>query len=192
MTKDNIVNGPVKSHPLFNAGVSVADAPSTPKQFCFWKCSVDKAIELNRTWHSLLPKIVKSNVVRNTRCICYLAAYGGFDWAVAIWTDPVAANKLPDGRRSLELRRFAICETAPRNTASCMLAWMRKDIKRLYPELVKLISYQDMGSHVGTIYLASGWIKASTSRNVHWDTGSRVRSKPKSLAKKTRWEWSYD
>ena len=113
-------------------------------------------MELNRTWHSVLPKTNLGNLTRNRRYVAYTAEFDGLDYAVAIWTSPVAANRLKDGDRRLELRRMAIAKNAPDNTASRMIAWMRRDVKRKWPELVGLVSYQDTSAHRGTIYAASG------------------------------------
>jgi hypothetical protein len=89
----------------------------------------------------------------------------------------------------LELRRMAINETAPKNTASRMLFYMRKDIKKRFPEIARLISYQDTEAHLGTIYKASNWTLINTmSTEVDWAASGRQRNKPQSNAPKVRWE----
>jgi hypothetical protein len=89
-----------------------------------------RAMELNRKWHSVLPKTNRGNLTRNKRYVAYTAEYDGLFYAVAIWTDPVAANRLKNGDRKLELRRMAISGDAPKNTASRMIGWMRREVKR--------------------------------------------------------------
>jgi len=69
----------------------------------------------------------------------------------------------------LELRRFAIAPDAPKNTASRVLAIMRTFIKRNRPEVCRLVSYQDVEAHAGTIYKASGWSIAGTHKGGSWN-----------------------
>jgi hypothetical protein len=63
---------------------------------------------------------------------------------------------------------------------------MVKDIKRRFQEVTKLISYQDTEVHLGTIYKASGWVNASTSRGGDWN--NRQRNVAQTTAPKVRWE----
>jgi hypothetical protein len=144
---------------------------------------------LNSQWHSRFPYIHWSNVVRNKRSICYVASFDNQHWAVAIWSSPIAGNRLKDGWLLLELRRMAIKDGAPKNTASRMLSWMRKDIEKRFPEIIKLISYQDVDVHEGTIYKASGWIAHNPAKFTDWSTSTRKRSKAQSTAAKVRWEY---
>jgi hypothetical protein len=144
---------------------------------------------LNSHWHSRFPQIDWSNVVRNRRYICYGARFEGQYYAVAIWSSPIAANRLKDGQLLLELRRMAIQDKAPMNTASRMLSWMKKDIKKRFPELIRLISYQDTEVHFGTIYKASGWTLVETlNKQVEWTTKTRKRNQIQSSVPKVRWE----
>ena len=95
---------------------------------------------------------------------------------------------MKEGADALELRRLAISQDAPRNTASRMLSVMRKAIKKKMPHIKLLISYQDTDVHQGTIYKASGWSAASVSKaGMHWGD-TRKRSKAQSTASKIRWE----
>jgi hypothetical protein len=91
----------------------------------------------------------------------------------------------------LELRRMAIADDCPKNTASRMLSWMRKDVQTRFPEIIRLISYQDTEVHYGTIYKASGWkcVNADKPTQVDWNTTKRVRNKAQSDAPKVRWEY---
>ena len=164
--------------------------PISPLQFRFDVIKAKTACELNAIWHSRFPYIHWSNVVRNKRYICYAAYYKENPFAVAIWSSPVAANRFKDGHLLLELRRMAINEKCPKNTASRMLSWMKKDIKKRFPEIIRLISYQDTEAHFGTIYKASGWTLIETmNKNVEWTTGKRKRSPVQSTASKVRWEF---
>jgi len=88
----------------------------------------------------------------------------------------------------LELRRMAISKDAPKNTASSMIGVMVKLIKKKFPELKRLISYQDTEVHAGTIYKASGWVIGGESEGISWTTGTRARNKEQTMAKKIRWE----
>ena len=170
----------------FSEGGSI---PTSPLQLSFETVKAKYACELNALWHSRFPRIHWSNVVRNKRYICYAASYEGKHLAVAIWSSPIAGNRLKDGWLLLELRRMAISSDAPKNTASRMLSWMRKDIKKRFPEIIKLISYQDVEVHTGTIYKASGWVLANLpNKGVDWNTSKRKRNPAQSSAPKARWE----
>jgi len=158
------------------------------------KVSVHRACSLNALWHSRFPRIHWSNVVRNKDYICYVAEYGEtledtVAYAVAIWSSPVAANRLNGGEAMLELRRMAISDDAPKNTASRMLSIMRKDIAKRLPHIDRLISYQDTEAHHGTIYKASGWTPKAASDGAAWTTKTRNRNKEQSRARKIRWEY---
>lgn len=165
--------------------------PTSPMQFQFESISAMAACVLNSRWHSRFPEIQWSNVVRNKRYICYAAKYEGVYFAVAIWSSPIAGNRFHNAWTLLELRRMAICERAPKNTASRMLSYMRKDINKQFPEIKRLISYQDTEAHAGTIYKASGWQLINTmSTQVNWATNGRQRTRPQSHAPKVRWEYA--
>lgn len=180
------------ARPLFYQLEGSGSIPTSALQLHFDTCGILCAQELNAAWHSVLPKTNHGNLTRNRRCIAYTAEFDGLFYAVAIWTDPVAANRLRFGRDRLELRRMAISEQAPENTASRMISWMRKDVKRRWPELVGLVSYQDTDAHAGTIYKASGWTMVDTTKSLtHWSVNGRIRNKEQSTAAKVRWEWWY-
>ena len=72
------------------------------------------ACMLNELWHSKLPMIHWSNVVRNTHYICYVFKYKQAIIGVAIWSSPVAANWFEDGKSILELRRLALSDVCPK------------------------------------------------------------------------------
>jgi len=83
------------------------------------------------------------------------------------------ARLLPQ-RTCLELQRFAIAPDALRNTASRMLAWMARDLRRRFPEVDRLITYQDRGSHAGTIYRAAGWERREVGGGGSWGSAKRA------------------
>jgi len=173
--------------PLFRNGKTIP--PKSPMELSLLECKAKKACDLNAIWHSRFPKIDWSNVVRNKDYVCYLAQKDGICYAVAIWSSPIAANRMKDSDQLLELRRMAIAPDAPFNTASRMLKLMRNEIKQKMPHIRKLISYQDTEVHSGTIYKASGWIAAATSEGVSWKSTGRARSEDQSTAPKVRWEF---
>jgi len=154
-----------------------------------YEISPAKACRLNAQWHSRLPRVDESNILRNTHQVCYAASFENEYFAVGIWTSPVAQNRFKDGKTILELRRLAISDKAPANTATRMLKVMRKMIGRKFPEIVRLISYQDMDVHKGTIYAADNWTAASSTGFVDWSTNGRKRSVAQSNAQKVRWEY---
>jgi len=81
--------------------------------------------------------------------------------AAALWHN-CSARGLP--QNWIELRRMAISNAAPRNTASQMLSAMRTYIRRQRGYDTVLVSYQDVAVHYGTIYRASGWTPVAISR----------------------------
>ena len=146
---------------------------------------------LNELWHSKLPKIHWSNVVRNKHYVCYAIKYKQAIIGVAIWSSPVAANRFKDGDKLLELRRLALSDVCPRNTASFVISSMIIDIKVRFPELIRLFSYQDTEAHLGTIYKASNWTAAPIQTSLlDWTTSKRKRSSLQSTADKVRWEYN--
>jgi hypothetical protein len=141
-------------------------------------------MELNRKWHSRLPEIGNG-----LQCFWYGAECGNRWYAVAAWSSPSA--RLLNGKGLLELRRMAISDDAPKNTASRMLKVMVKLLRKERPELEKLISYQDTEVHKGTIYKAAGWTAAAVCKGHSWTWGKetvRKSAKEQSLADKVRWE----
>ena len=153
------------------------------------KIDVHTACRLNGLWHSRLPYIHWSNIVRNKHYICYGARFNNDQlYAIAIWSSPVAGNRMKNANTILELRRFAINSYAPKNTGSRILALMRKQIKKDLPEIKTLISYQDTESHVGTIYKAANWQAVAKNNGQSWTNNKRIRNIEQSTAAKIRWE----
>ncbi len=169
-------------HPLFQTedGGSI---PTSPLQLHVGEISVSLAIALNELWHSRLPKVEPASV---QGAMCFGAEHGNLWYAAAIWTTPVA--RMLNGRGWLELRRFAIAPDAPKNTASRLLRVMTAKIRKKYPGIVRLISYQDSEVHAGTIYHAAGWTAANRSSGGEWSRPSRKRNAAQSTAPKIRWE----
>jgi len=101
--------------------------PQTPKAMTLHKLKPQFASELNREWHSRLPIIHWSNIVRNRNYICYGACYDWQYFGVGIWSSPVNQNF--DFDTVLELRRLAIAPNAPKFTATWMIGKMVKAIR---------------------------------------------------------------
>jgi hypothetical protein len=100
-------------------------------------------------WHSRLP-MTQSGPWK----LGFLAFMGEVCFGAALWHN-TSARGLP--RDWLELRRLAIPDNAPMHTASWMLGAMRKWIGLNMPDVSRLVSYQDIAVHTGTIYKAAGW-----------------------------------
>jgi hypothetical protein len=179
------------SMPLFRSGRG-GSTPTSALQLQIRRVDVHHAILLNEAWHSRLPKADWTNVVRRSPYACYVAEHDAIAYAVAIWSAPCA--RLLNGRGWLELRRLAIAENAPRNTASRMLRVMRLLLGRELPQIRRLISYQDTEAHTGTIYKAAGWQPTALNKCGEWrrpNQGKRRTSViPQSQAPKRRWEIS--
>jgi hypothetical protein len=162
------------------------ELPKSPKQLVLYPISLKTARELNRAWHSRLPEI--TNASRSHRLLCLGLMFNNKWYASAIWTDPIA--RAFNGTGTLELRRMAICDEAPKNTASRMIAEMIKIIKMKYPSTIRLISYQDTDVHLGTIYKASNWVigRITKKKEIRWGKDGRERNAIIATGEKIRWE----
>ena len=162
------------------------EVPSSPKKMALKTIGVRHAMKYNEMWHSRLPITVEGNLLRNKRFIFYGAEFKDHCFASAMWTDPVANNRLSKDYIWLELRRLAIAPDAPKFTATWMISRMIKDIKKQFPQVTKLVSYQDCDVHKGTIYAASNWKQDVISQGISWNE-TRKRNKEQSLSPKKRW-----
>jgi hypothetical protein len=151
-----------------------------------------KAAELNRQWHSMLPRTDLGNLLCGKTSIAFGAFFDERWWAVSIWTQPIIAS-MCDGK-TIELRRLAICDECPKNTASRMLSVNRKQVKTAFPFLRKAISYLAIDVHEGTIYKASGWhpvgdiVAARPQRFSNVNKQTRATGPLQTLSRKQRWE----
>ena len=59
-----------------------------------------------------------------------------------------------------------------------------------FPEIEKVISYQDTAVHLGTIYKAANWTQSNISSGGEWTRQSRARGKVQTAVPKVRWEFS--
>lgn len=180
---------PAVLNPLF-FDPNIYEFCTSPKQLKVEVVNVHRACELNALWHSRFPVIKWGNVVRNKRYVCFQASDEDVTYAVALWSSPIAANRLKNGDKMLELRRMAIAPFAPKNTATAMLKQMRRWIFTNFEEIEKLISYQDTEAHHGTIYKADNWKPAAESHLTNWQVESRKRAAAQSTAVKIRWEYT--
>jgi len=144
----------------------------------------------------VMPNLSAGAIRMRNPNVCYAAEFEDHWYAVAIWSSPPALNRMKRERDDeiMELRRLAINEHAPSNTASRMLAFMARDMARLFPNLIRLSSYQAEEAHTGTIYKASGWKPVARSEFRPW-TWSPGRSGSKSTqlpSPKVRWEKRLD
>ena len=123
-------------HPLFQeeGGGSI---PTSPLQLHIGEISSKQAILLNELWHSRMPRLDCYAVCKP----CFAAEFENIFYAIAMWSLPIAANRLKNGKESLELRRMAIADDAPKNTASRMLKIMTMMIRKQRPDIKRLISY---------------------------------------------------
>lgn len=188
LTNNRRADDVVAAYPLFQAedGGSI---PTSALQLYFSTTDRETFRKANRAWHSCLPRIGSS-------CgrVYYMAEAAGRIFAVAMWSNPVA--RLLPQTSWLELRRFAITDEAPRYTASRMLGWMARDLWKRFPEVVRLISYQDCDAHDGTLYAASGWTKADNyisrkrvwAPTTNWASRHRAGRTNQSVSPRMRWE----
>ena len=156
--------------------------PMSPLQFEIEPMSRKTFLSFNRKFHSRLP--ICGNCWDG---VCYQAVYKNIIFAVAWWSKPIAQNRLKNGRYIYELRRMAITDDAPKNTASRFLSVMCKILKKKYQHIFKFISYQDTNVHAGTIYKASNW-KAVETQNSFQSWKNRPNRIDQSASIKIRWE----
>ena len=99
ISSGGLINEMMIQEPLFWDGkFEIAESPKV------LKLDVIKpqfASALNSVWHSRLPAIHWSNIVRNRYYVCYGASYMGVWVACAIWSSPV--NQHFDIVKTLEL-----------------------------------------------------------------------------------------
>ena len=144
--------------PLFAA--SKFALPKSAKQLQVEEISMREACRLNKLWHSMLPRTDLGNMLCGNMSVAYSAEFDERYYAVAIWSQPIVYANC-DGK-TIELRRLAICDDAPPNTASRMLAVMRRLINTKMPSMERAISYLAIDVHKGTIYRAGGWCPVGT------------------------------
>lgn len=166
-------------HPLFHEGDG-GSTPTSPLQLLFGRIDARLARDLVGAWHSRLPEITNWQVCSH----CFGAEHGGLWYASAMWGPPIAREY--NGRGFAELRRFAIAPDAPKNTASRMLAWMVREIRK--DGFSRAISYQDTEAHAGTIYKASGWVIGGEKKNIGTGWNTRPRNVMQTTSNKVRWE----
>lgn len=171
-------------YPLFQEGEG-GSIPTSPLQMRVERIPFRQARELNKLWHSRLPRF-GTGCVENRKCLSFGATFKGKCFAVGIWSNPVARN-LPQ-QTWLELRRLATSAECPPNTCSWMIGVMARLIKRMQPDIETLVSYHDTEVHSGTIYKAAGWIATTVNQDGNWTRPGRKRPKAQSESPKQRWE----
>jgi hypothetical protein len=159
--------------------------PISPLQLILFECTQSLFVHLNSMWHSRLPDA--GGFYGNG--VFFAAEYANAYYATAAWSVPIAIAF--NGKPYLELRRFAISSQAPKNTASRLLSVMVRMIRKKYPNIERLISYQDTAVHNGTIYKAQGWkaTRISKAGEQNWvKTHPRASARLQTDTSKIRWE----
>ena len=98
-------------------------------------------------WHSVL------RAPQGWR-LAFLLSCGNRIVGVATLGRPVARHE--DQDTTLELTRMALRD-APKNSATKFMRLMREYVKVNCPQFTRMISYQDIDAHRGTIYKADNW-----------------------------------
>jgi hypothetical protein len=158
--------------PLLDQPVGLSLTRAT--QLIVGPCDVEHARALIKEWHSRLP-VTQPGPWQ----FAFHAHFDAVTYAVALWNNP-SARMLPS--HWLELRRMAVAPDAPHCTASRFLGEMKRYFRVNHPERERLLSYQDIEVHSGTIYRAAGWVATSTSAY-----RVRDRSKPRPSGRMYRW-----
>jgi len=166
--------------PLFQAEYG-GEVPTSAHHLRFSRTDIRRAVRINRQLHSRLPELTNWQ-----GCRAFAAECANVVYAVAIWGQPVA--RMLNGRGWIELRRMAIAADAPKNTATRMIGWMLRELKK-EACWTRAISYQDTAVHTGTIYRASGWTVGNRSEGGEWSRPSRGRDAVQTSSEKVRWEY---
>ncbi len=139
-----------------------------------------------------MPNLSRFAAHRGAYSQCYVAEHNGCWYAVAIWSSPPALNRMSVlyPTEIIELRRLAIAAQAPKNTATRMLGYMARDLRKRFPQLRRLSSYQAEAVHAGTIYRAAGWqpVARSEFRPWTWTDKRRGSKATQTPGAKVRWE----
>jgi hypothetical protein len=179
--------GAIIAVPLVGSDCKV---PTSPKQFAFVEVTMRLACELNAAWHSLLPRTDLGNMLCGNTSAAYAAEFDGRYFAVAMFSQPII-RQVMDGN-TIELRRLAICQDAPKNTATRMLSVCLRMVKAKYPQMNKCVSYQAVDVHDGTIYRAGGWKPAGEVCKARPQRASGCRQRAtgplQTTSDKLRWE----
>lgn len=130
--------------------------PIKASQLELVECEPAQARRCVAAWHSRLPMTQVGPWM-----LAFVAVHGGSLYGGALWNNP-SARGLPSDW--LELRRLALPEYAPPHAASWMLGAMRRWVRANRPDVPRLLSYQDVDVHTGTIYKAAGWEPAYHSK----------------------------
>ena len=181
----------VVAYPLFQeeGGGSI---PTSALLLTVEEINMRLAQELNAKWHSMLPRTDLGNLLCGTTSVAYGALHDNAWWGVGIWSQPIIRS-MCDGQ-TIELRRLAIPDNAPKYTASRMLGVMRKMVKRKWPHLTKAISYLAVDVHSGTIYKAANWhpvgdiVAARPQRFSNVNKNTRATGPLQTTSRKQRWE----
>lgn len=176
--------------PLFHCGDG-GSIPTSALQLKSQEISMRTAAELNRKWHSVLPRTDLGNLLCGNMSVAYAMCYEDSWYAVAIYSQPIIAS-LCD-HKTIELRRLAICDDAPKNTATRFLAVTRRQVIKKYPAIKRFVSYQAVDVHKGTIYKAGGWspVGQIVDARPQRFTGSSQRATGplQTHSQKRRWEF---
>jgi hypothetical protein len=175
----------VALEPLLHTPSALA---SSAKQLRLELVPMTWAVHLNHQWHSQLPDpgVLEFGDIR----IAHALTFDGGVYAVAVWTRPVAGNRIAHPTNHLvELRRLAIPDYAPKYTATRALGQMERWFKRERPDLCRMLSYQISEVHSGTIYKAANWYEARHQKeHESWTSHSKRKALDQSSSPKVRWE----
>lgn len=189
LERERRAGGAIGSMPLFHGG----DGGSIPTSALDLHCQeidMRTAAELNQAWHSLLPRTDLGNLLCGNMSVAYAMRHLDDWYAVAIYSQPIV-RAVCDGC-TIELRRMAISDFAPKNTASRFLAITRRKLCKKFPWLNRIVSYQAVDVHSGTIYKAAGWTQAGKIVNARPQrfsgSGQRATGPLQTTSRKVRWE----
>ena len=185
----NRADGAIGSMPLFHGGDG-GSIPTSALDLIIREVSMKTAADLNRQWHSMLPRTDLGNLLCGNMSVAYAADYESRWFGVAIYSQPIIRG-LCDGE-TIELRRLAICAEAPKNSATRMMGLTRKMLHRKWPELQRIVSYQAVDVHRGTIYKADGWTIAGEVVDARpqrfFGSNQRATGPLQTTSRKLRWE----
>lgn len=114
--------------------------------------------------------------------IAFVLKRDGVTVGVSTFGRPVA--RMEDQVTTLEHQRMALGPGLPKNTASWWMAQMRRELRREFPEVRRLISYVDQTVHSGVTYRADNWRTVYSGRIEKKDWSNRPgRVQPQAVSR---------
>lgn len=155
--------------------------PTSPLQLIIKKTNLDTIKSGCKQWHY-------SGYCQPQNMLNFAVWFENRVVGVVQYGVPCGANRMTNGKITLELIRLALCPDCPKNSATRVMSVCEKIIKKVYPRYKYLVSYSDDSRHIGTIYKAGNFKNIGKTEGNDWtNRPGRERSKNLSKTVKTKW-----